>query len=590
MMDNNDALPGIAAAVLAKSPFSAAELNRRSGHDAIFLGADLPLPLPPASASDTWLHYTHFSILLDRARRQARLTVVDIDGAKWREIRRKKGDKWYPDPRVDKDQQPEKRFFETADPRFNPDHNDFGYGHMVRRQDPNWQNDGEAHIAEQSERETFHLTNAAPQAEKLNSGPWNDLENVVLDDLKKNLKIRAVVLTGPIFDDSDPRIFDTFQIPRQFWKLVAWRAGNRLAAVAWKQGQTPGTLPTPAEAPLPFDNQVAEHWLVPVREIEHLTGLDLATYVAADTYLLRRPPGAATSEATEQPPRLPRSASDLLLADLIPPDDTLPAILGLPRAEIEARQAAMADREREIVDDELPAVAEDTEAARGPSPAELAQRVSQEAFGLIVQHETGGRTYYEKVYKKRPVWPLEKSGITIGFGYDLGYVSAAEFARDWRALPAADRAALAATIGHHGGNSAAPELNAMLAQVKHIIIEWDLAQSVFKAVTLPKFAAATNRALPNCSLLSGDCFGALVSLTFNRGASYSRAADLQNDPKDRYREMRAVLAAMKARDFAAIPNQICAMKRVWLGTAIEAEMNRRRENEAKLFEAGLAVA
>jgi GH24 family phage-related lysozyme (muramidase) len=169
-------------------------------------------------------------------------------------------------------------------------------------------------------------------------------------------------------------------------------------------------------------------------------------------------------------------------------------------------------------------------------------------------------------------------------------VSAAQYERHWSALPAADRSALAATVGHHGGNSPAQMLKALLAQVKQIIIEWELAEAVFKAATLPKFAAITNRALPNCDLLPGDCFGALVSLTFNRGASYSRAPDPQKDPKDRYREMRAIGVAMKARDFAAVPGQIRAMKRIWLGTAVEAEMSRRRDDEAKLFEAGLAVA
>jgi hypothetical protein len=33
--------------------------------------------------------------------------------------------------------------------------------------------------------------------------------------------------------------------------------------------------------------------------------------------------------------------------------------------------------------------------------ATLAQKVSQAAFDLIVQHETGGRKYYEKVQRSR---------------------------------------------------------------------------------------------------------------------------------------------------------------------------------------------
>jgi hypothetical protein len=112
---------------------------------------------------------------------------------------------------------------------------------------------------------------------------------------------------------------------------------------------------------------------------------------------------------------------------------------------------------------------------------------------------------------------------------------------------------------------------------------------VFKAKTLPKFALMTQNALPNTELLNGDCFGVLVSLTFNRGASYSKAHNPATDPLDRYREMRAIKSDMAARNFADIPNQIRAMIRIWVNTDIEAGMRRRRDDEADLFVAGLGL-
>ncbi|ACL55828.1 hypothetical protein [Methylobacterium nodulans] len=229
--------------------------------------------------------------------------------------------------------------------------------------------------------------------------------------------------------------------------------------------------------------------------------------------------------------------------------------------------------------------------SEAPDLMELAEaglpKISERAFTLIVEHETGGRRYYETVYRKQPVWPAGNSGITIGFGYDLGYVTPAEFDRDWAALPGAVRARLAETIGRHGGSDSDAEMRALLASVRDIQIEWELGEAVFRAATLPKFTRATVAALGNTAELAPDCFGALVSLTFNRGASYRKARD-PNDPKDRYREMRGIRAAMAERRFADVPALIRLMKRIWRGTSIEAEMLRRREDEAVLFEAGLA--
>ena len=221
--------------------------------------------------------------------------------------------------------------------------------------------------------------------------------------------------------------------------------------------------------------------------------------------------------------------------------------------------------------------------AVAPPPPPLSAR----ALDLIVAHETGGRAYYERVYKKKPVWPKGASGVTIGFGYDLGYVDRTRFERDWSDLPPAARAGLADVIGHRGGRDSDAAMQALVAQVSAFTIEWELAEKVFYAATVPRFAGLTAAALPDVHLLSPDSFGALVSLTFNRGASYRLARD-PADPRDRYREMRGIAAAMGERRFTDIPGLIRLMKRLWVGTAIEAELVRRREDEAALFEVGLA--
>jgi GH24 family phage-related lysozyme (muramidase) len=219
-------------------------------------------------------------------------------------------------------------------------------------------------------------------------------------------------------------------------------------------------------------------------------------------------------------------------------------------------------------------------------------RISQRAIDLIVAYETGGRAYYERHYRSRPVWPKASSGITIGCGYDLGYVSRSAFGADWSELlgrlTPAQRDALTSCVGFHSGKHSEAQMRALLARVREVAVPWEIALAVFSQRTLPLFIAKTAAALPNTTKLSEDSFGALVSLTFNRGASYSKRHDRATDRLDRYREMRAIKVMMAKEKFTQIPEQIRAMVRIWVGTAIERGMRRRRLDEAKLFADGLA--
>jgi hypothetical protein len=194
-----------------------------------------------------------------------------------------------------------------------------------------------------------------------------------------------------------------------------------------------------------------------------------------------------------------------------------------------------------------------------------------------VQEETGGRAYYERTEIK-PDWPGGASGVTIGIGYDLGYCTAAELAADWAgALPASMISELAGVVGIKGSpaHSHAQSLRGA------VCVPWDAAIKVFTNVDVPRWTAAVLNALPNARLLSKDSLGALLSLTFNRGASF-------NLPGDRYREMRAIRDHMMGQNYTAIPAEFRSMKRIWpLGTADHTDLTNRREHEAVLFERGL---
>jgi hypothetical protein len=67
----------------------------------------------------------------------------------------------------------------------------------------------------------------------------------------------------------------------------------------------------------------------------------------------------------------------------------------------------------------------------------------------------------------------------------------------------------------------------------------DVAIAVFRDVDVPKWEAVVERTLANTEKLPGDSFGALVSLAFNRGDSFTEPRRV-GDTCDKYREMRLI--------------------------------------------------
>ena len=200
-------------------------------------------------------------------------------------------------------------------------------------------------------------------------------------------------------------------------------------------------------------------------------------------------------------------------------------------------------------------------------------REDQAAIDLVVAEEVTSKKAYERIYRY-PESPEGESGVTIAIGYDLGYVTHKEFAADWKArIPLPMFVALDRCVGVRG--SAAKALAASLRT--KVDIPWDTAMAVFLEIDWPKYTARTVRALPNTNKLPSVCLGVLVSLVYNRGASFA------NDG-DRYREMRAIKAHMAAGEFAKIPAEFRSMKRIWPNAS---GLRGRRDREARLFETGL---
>jgi hypothetical protein len=207
--------------------------------------------------------------------------------------------------------------------------------------------------------------------------------------------------------------------------------------------------------------------------------------------------------------------------------------------------------------------------------------LSKKSLDLILEFEVGGGESYYNKFLKNPTWPEGQSGVTIGVGYDLGYVNKAEFSEDWKDLPKEIFDRLYKVVGIKGYNA-----KNLIRGLKDITIPWDLALKVFNNKTVTKFWNLTKDTFPNFDNLPEDAKGGLVSLVFNRGNALEG---------DRRREMKLIRDGMKLvsnydqKALTFIANQIRNMKRIWIGGSIEKGMSRRRDAEAKIIEESLKV-
>ena len=243
----------------------------RTGLDEELLGVPVPLPALPGGPATVRLDYTHFSVLMRPDRRLAAVTGVGIDGALLQDLPRA-GIEWRLDPRLPAEQQTGGAVYAG---------NDLDRGHLVRRSDAVWGTTTAE--AQRGNEDTFHYTNAAPQAAAFNQGKqlWLGLEEYLLGNAA-TWQRKLVVLTGPVLDPADPP-YRGVQLPLRFAKVAAFLDRGELAATGYVLDQTPliGTLPRAApEEPPPLGPY--RTFQVPIADIAALTGLDLDQLAAVD--------------------------------------------------------------------------------------------------------------------------------------------------------------------------------------------------------------------------------------------------------------------------------------------------------------------
>lgn len=181
-------------------------------------------------------------------------------------------------------------------------------------------------------------------------------------------------------------------------------------------------------------------------------------------------------------------------------------------------------------------------------------------------------------FSSKPEWPGGQSGVTIGYGYDLGYVTVDQFESDWGERIRADAVQrLKLVVGLR-----ALRARNRVGAFSDIRVSRKAAEQVFASRSLPLFELRTAQAFPGVEALPEDARGSLVSLVYNRGTSMR-----DNSPEDRRREMRAIRDAVAAGNLAEIAAQLRAMKRLWQGKSLGGLITRREE-EARLVESALA--
>jgi endonuclease G, mitochondrial len=291
--------------------------SNRRGYNQRFL-KDFVVPMPQLNAAQIKiaarvrgigdevnpfeLKYQHFSVVLNTKRRMAFFSICNIDGAKRIRVDRDTGkatggpeasETWAVDPRVPEEAQLNDDFYRRLRSQLQANREFFARGHLTRREDPNW---GQAAAAERANNDTFHHTNACPQAQIAFNGSqqaWQGIENYILDAADDS-NLRVTVISGPVFTEDDPIFdddeFNAIALPKQFWKIVARvENGKPIAfAVLADQSEAMDLLFSgrreSREALWDWPSRLSKDYISTVSEIATLTGLDFGDLVDFDIF------------------------------------------------------------------------------------------------------------------------------------------------------------------------------------------------------------------------------------------------------------------------------------------------------------------
>lgn len=299
------------------------DYSNRPGYDPSFLETiEVPLPrVSKAMEQDTArvrsdaqkngdpfeLAYYHYSVYMNKRRRTAWFSAANVDGDHRPDIGKRRGDRWYTDPRILRSEQIGQEAFEPGIDR----------GHLTRRQDTAWGSDVASVTL--ANNDTFHFTNCSLQASPFNQGKdrWQGLEQFLLEQHARKERRRLVVITGPLFAANDPvykndRMNYSVRCPLQFWKIcVLIRRDGTPSATGFVLGQEDiQNLPGFEEA---FDVAATQ---IRVADLEERTGLDFGDIKKFDHFAAGAVPGTLELPGIEgmvRRAKIVRNGSDIVV-------------------------------------------------------------------------------------------------------------------------------------------------------------------------------------------------------------------------------------------------------------------------------------
>ena len=191
-------------------------------------------------------------------------------------------------------------------------------------------------------------------------------------------------------------------------------------------------------------------------------------------------------------------------------------------------------------------------------------RISKESAEFMIRWEG---------FKNTPYVPGESSGITLGYGYDLGYQNPEDVRNTLTGLYSENQITRLLTVTGIIQN----EARRRLGELSDIVISQENAMTLFLK-SKKRYAQLTVDIYPQILNLHPHCQGAILSLIYNRGNSLSRPNE------ESRREMKYIQNDFSAGSYDKIPDHIRDMKRLWPNTN---GLKDRRDGEAILFEKGL---
>jgi endonuclease G, mitochondrial len=260
------------------------------GFDSSFLSGvrvDLPVPatdtvradLRPTKSGAAVRDCTHFSLSISASRRLCRWVAWNVDGASKQPAKTPREFRF--DPAYSRTDQIGAPLYE---------HNHLDQGHVAAYADVSW---GGVSEAAEARKESCYFSNVTPQLDTFNrsdlKGIWGCLEAEIAKENKVDEQ-RLSEIGGPVLSSDDP-VYEQIQVPREFWKIVAFVEGGVLKAKAFVLTQKDLDHDL---ALLPLEQfRIYQHR---VAELGDTVGLDFAALAAADT--ASRPAAAVATAAS----------------------------------------------------------------------------------------------------------------------------------------------------------------------------------------------------------------------------------------------------------------------------------------------------